>query len=194
MSRGTVRALFKCFENDTIPVLPVLADYWGNAIGDEKSIGIVFGVYQGLYMMGIDADMFHKCYLANRLDELIHKKYTHHKSRYYTEFVKRNIVIGKTYYNIRPPEREGDEKDVSNAEAFEISDGNTCPSCDTGDYYTVNYIKNAPPDCAVCCKMICELCSRHDEEGSNTCLKCIDRLAAQKQKRKQKRKGKGKAA
>jgi hypothetical protein len=166
----TAYLLCKSFGDDFIPDIPVLIDYWGKNIDDDEITSIIYGVYKGLYRKGITADLFHKCFLANKLDELIHKKYKHNSSGYYREFVKKNIIIGKTYYDLRASEDKNDDSDI---EEFEILDDNTCPSCYSENYYTQNYIKNAPPDCAICCKMICKICSYYDDkECSNVCYQC----------------------
>ena len=163
--------LCKSFDNDSIPDNPVLVDYWGNNIFDNKRIYIIYGVYKGLYIKGITAELFHKCFLANKLDELIHKKYKYQSSGYYRQFVENKIIIGNTYYDLRDPEDE-DEND-NNQEEFEILDDNFCVSCYSENYYTKNYIKHGPPDCLICHKNICTLCSYYDDkECSNVCYQC----------------------
>ena len=124
---------------------------------NDEIIGLISGVYKGLYYKGVTAELFHKCFLANKLDELIHKKYKHNSSGYYREFVEKNIIIGNTYNSdLGDSEDKSNDSDIEN---FKILDDNTCPSCYGENYYTKNYIKNAPPDCAICNKYICELCS-----------------------------------
>jgi len=161
---------------------PVLVDYFGDNIGNDETINIIMGVYKGLRLKGVSAELLHKCFMANRLDELIHKKYTHQKSRYYKGFVDCNIVIGKTCYLPDTPEDLGiyDENDeligyrTETLENFEILDDNHCPSCKHVNYFTENYIQEAPPDCAFCGKPLCEKCkSRYNEkECSYVCSKC----------------------
>ena len=167
----TAEILCKSFDEDCLPSIPVLIDYWGRNTSNEEIIYLIYNVYYGLYLKGITSGLFHKCFLSNKLDELIHKKYKHKSSDYYHEFVKKKISIGNTYYDMRTPE----DKDVETEnEDFEILDDNTCPSCYSDNYYTENYIKGAP-NCAVCRKWICNLCSYYDNnEYSNVCYHCCD--------------------
>lgn len=170
----TAYLLCKSFDDDCIPAFPVLVDYWGKNIDNNDIISLIYGVYKGLYIKGITADLFYNCFIANRLDELIHEKYKHNSSGYYCDFVKKNIIIGNTYYDLRAPEDKNDDDSDSDMKEFEILDDNTCPSCHS-ENYTQNYIENtiAPPDCAICFKMICRLCSYYDEkECSNVCYQC----------------------
>lgn len=167
VSTTTAYELCKCFDCDMIPGISVLRDYWGENIQNEEIIRLIYGVYKGLYLWkGVTADLFHKCFTANKLDELIHKKYKHKKSQYYCEFVEKDIIIGNTH-DLRDSEDENDD-----TEEFDILDDNICPNCSKPNF-TLNYIKNAPQDCARCCKMICNLCSYYDKKhGSNICFQC----------------------
>lgn len=54
------------------------------------------GLYKGLYLMGVSRKEIHHCFLANRLDELIHTKFSINKSDYYNSFVDTGFIIGKT--------------------------------------------------------------------------------------------------
>ena len=154
MYEKTAYELCKSFDNDTTPDVSVLFNY------------------KGLYKKGVTAETFHKCYLTNRLDELIHKKYTHKKSGYYNKFVEKKIIIGNTYEDLRAPEDRDDDDEPEEVEDFEIFDDDHCPSCNNAKYYTDNYITDAPPDCPLCFKMICKLCSHFSkEECANVCNK-----------------------
>lgn len=161
--------LCESFGIDYIPDTPVLVDYWGKNIADNATISLIYGVYKGLhYSKGVTAALFHKCFLANRLDELIHKKYQHKKSGYYLQFVEQQIIIGNTYHDFRSP----DDPIQENID-FEISDDNHCPSCYCEGYYTENYIFDAPPDCLICYKRICKACSYYDDtDFSYICYQC----------------------
>ena len=74
---------------------PVFFDYFNFKFTDEE-IGIVFGIYQGLVKYrGVDEQLLHKCFMANRLDELIHKKYNYKSPGYYELFKQKNLQIGR---------------------------------------------------------------------------------------------------
>lgn len=165
----TADLLYHSFVGDYIPDTCVLVDYWGENIDDDETIAIIYGVYKGLSFKGITADLLHKCFKANRLDELIHKKYKYRKSGYYDEFVRKRIIIGKTYYYLIAPEDKGTEN--FEIENFEILDDNTCPSCYSENYYTKNYVVG-PPDCPKCFKFMCEMCSYYDNKQGYVCCQC----------------------
>lgn len=181
----TVKCLYKSFVDDCIPDITVLHDYFGrHNIKDDNIISIIFGVYKGLYMKGITYNLLYKCFIRNKLDDLIHKKYKYRKSGYYNDFVKRNIVIGQTYFDLKAPDDDddadaddNDDKDADDNDdkddKFQILDDNHCPSCNSNNYYDKNYINDCPPDCPICCKMICKACSYYDDnEGSYVCYQC----------------------
>lgn len=140
----------------------VMVDYFGDNIGNDENMNTILGVYKGLSLKGITPEFLHKCFMANRLDELIHKKYTHQKSGYYKRFTDNNIVIGNTCLLPVPQED------------FEIMDDNHCPSCNHVNYFTENYIQGAPPDCSRCLKTLCEMCKSHYDkaEFSYVCKMC----------------------
>lgn len=64
---------------------------------DEYILLIIIGVYRGMYLLNISHEEIHKCFLENKLDELIHNSYKNRHSDYYDDFCKYNIKIGKTY-------------------------------------------------------------------------------------------------
>jgi hypothetical protein len=167
--------------------IQVLNAFYGeNNISNEDNLIIIYGVYRGLYFKGVDKDLFHKCYISNNLDKLIHKKYSHRKSKYYLEFIDKNIEIGKTYDNNNGIYIE-ENREFENAEEYlnfiqnnqiksdiEVLDENYCLSCYSEGYYSnKNYINDAAPDCYICYKHICKLCSYYDEnEDSYKCFQC----------------------
>jgi hypothetical protein len=56
----------------------VLVDYFGQPGRnlEEANMMIIMGVYEGLIKYkGVWVNLLKECYMANRLDELIHKKY-----------------------------------------------------------------------------------------------------------------------
>lgn len=164
----TIDLLFKSILNGDSINTPVIADYFGihNAIDDNK-YSIIYGIYEGLIKYkGISKDLLENCYITNRLDELIHKKYTHQKSNYYLNFVINHISIGETYFNF----------DDNQQEKMVILTDDYCSSCNTFGYYTKQNYKlgyNAPPDCLKCGNNICKMCSNYDnKDKSFICYKC----------------------
>ena len=124
---------------------PVFFDYFNSKFTDEE-IGIVFGIYQGLVKYkGVDEQLLHKCFMANRLDELIHKKYKYRSTEYYQLFKHNNLQIGRS--NLLDV--------VDNS--FEIYDDNHCPYCNEEGYHTENNALNI--DCWKCFQFLCKKCA-----------------------------------
>ena len=89
----------------------------------NNTLDLILAVYKGLYIMDVSHTELHRCFQRNKLDELIHTKYSLRKSGYYKDFCKENIVIGQTYFpdendnnrmtgifiydNIQPPYHRG---------------------------------------------------------------------------------------
>ena len=159
-----VNSFYECISNDFgIPSdFELLRAFFGKEnMQDDNILTIIYGVYRGLYLKGIEKDLLYKCYISNNLDKLIHKKYSHSKSAYYLDFVDKNIEIGKTY---------ADNNEIE----IDLLNENHCSSCYSEGYYTnKNYINDAPPDCYLCCRYICKLCSYYNEdECSYKCFQC----------------------
>ena len=137
--------------------------------GDNTSevFDIIYGVYQGLLKYKfVSLELLTNCFLTNRLDELIHIKYRHRKSRYYVDFLKKQIKIGQTNKNT-------DDKPT----ALQIFDDDHCSSCLIKGYITYNYCIDAdisPPDCCVCLKNICKACKGNFDNKMNSyrCKTC----------------------
>lgn len=73
------------------------------------------GLYKGLYMMNVSYQEIYRCFLENRLDELIHIKYSLEKNIYYEKFCEKNIKIGKTFvekYNTDKTEETNNNEPV----------------------------------------------------------------------------------
>lgn len=138
-----------------------LHDYFFNIESDEHQ-NVAYGVLKGLFLMGIPKTLIHNCFLTNRLDELVDKKYKNRESKYYELFKQKNIKFGKTC--LLPV----------HVDDFEIYDSDHCPSCNQPGFLTINYPHGATPDCYVCCKQGCKMCSRIDKANcSYVCLSCI---------------------
>lgn len=164
---STINILFNnILKLDYLPELSsqVIYDYFG--IQNEENMYIIYGIYKTLIIVkGISKQLIEKCYLTNRLDELIHKKHNHHKTNYYKYFVKNKIIIGKT--NLNEP---------TNEPIFDIFDDDMCPSCNTNGYITqqnqINPCDNTP-DCYICGINICKMCANYDKkEQAYICYKC----------------------
>jgi hypothetical protein len=88
---------------------------WSDAMkyDNEKTLGLFLGLYKGLYLFDVPHQEIHRCFQCNKLDDLVHTKYSLHGNRYYTEFCDLSIVIGRTFY-----------QSCQNSEQVEISDAN----------------------------------------------------------------------
>jgi len=135
-------------------------DFFGEKYEDEN-FGLMYGIYYGLVKSKrcVSKELLYNCFITNRLDELIHKKYTHHKSNYYITFCEKNIVIGNTYYNFEDEDEEDHENTI---EMMEITTDDFCPTCGSIGYYTnENYMvpSENSPDCYFGCgNIICKKC------------------------------------
>jgi hypothetical protein len=140
-------------------------DFFGISY-DNKNFEIMYGIYSGLIKFkGVSRELLYNCYITNRLDELIHKKYTNHKSKYYVDFVKKNIVIGDTYYSVGDESESESEEDE--LEKIEITTDDFCPTCGSVGYYTnKNYVE--PLDCFFGCgNIICKKCKNDKDIKEN---------------------------
>ena len=93
----TIDDLVKCCVLDTMPTMPVVADYFG--LDNIENLSIILGLYQGMIKIkGMDKSIIEKAYKKNELDKLIHESYKiYGTSGYYKMFCDKNIKIGKTY-------------------------------------------------------------------------------------------------
>jgi len=133
-----------CLRDEFELPIPVLADYF-NIKSTEEELYLTWCVYLGLVKYkGVSADLLHKCFLANRLDELIHKKFRYNKTCYYKMFAEKNLQIGQT--NLL------DSIDHS----FPIFDDNHCPYCISPGYLTNN--NSLDMDCEKCFQFMCKKC------------------------------------
>ncbi len=93
----TIDDLVNCCMLDTIPPMPVIADYFG--FDNVENLSIILGLYQGMIKInGMDKTIIEKAFKKNQLDKLIHDSYKiYGTSGYYRKFCDQNIKIGKTY-------------------------------------------------------------------------------------------------
>lgn len=132
----------------------ILNDFFGDEPSDEE-YRIIYGLYEGLIKFkGISEEVLYDCFITNRLDELIHKKYTFQPSKYYKEFCDHNIVIGETFYVL-----SSDDDDEDEVQKEEILTDDFCPTCSSDGFYTKkNIISDNVPDCFYCHKTMCKMC------------------------------------
>ena len=93
----TIDDLVKCCMMDTMPTMPVVADYFG--LDNIENLSIILGLCQGMIKIkGMDKSIIEKAYKKNEVDKLIHESYKiYGTSGYYKMFCDKNIKIGKTY-------------------------------------------------------------------------------------------------
>lgn len=156
-------------------------DIQENEDEENKTISnynIILGLYRGLQHKGISKDLIHNCFQTNRLDKLMHNKYTFNTSGYYEMFKEKNIKIGNTFYDLRSSEDEYDE-----IEEMELFDDDHCPNCNKIGYITnknsLAFIQNIDNDCGCCGKMLCKYCSvpmldENSEYCSHISFDCIN--------------------
>lgn len=170
---NTVDLLFYEIKHDKPISLSVLHDYFGiDNLNNSDNINIIYGIYAGLIKYkSVNKELFENCFITNRLDELIHVKYTFRKSSYYDMFCEKRIKIGNTYFNLKTNEENDTIEDI---EYLPITTDDYCPTCNIAGYVTKNnYDTNCPPDCFKCFKFVCKLCSNFDEDNySRICYMC----------------------
>ena len=178
---SVAKSLVKVYVEGSQLTISVLVDFFGEVVfgnNNKEDKHILDGIYSGLiHDKGVDYQLLYNAFLTNRLDELIHKKHTYAKTKYYKQFVEKQLKIGVTrllplaepYYPI---------DDINK---LQILTDDNCPSCKNIGYYTqnnrVNYDQNAldclPRDCSVCYKIVCKICSSyHEDECSFICNQC----------------------
>jgi hypothetical protein len=63
----------------------------------DDTLTMFLGLYKGLYNFDVSHKEIYRCFLKNKLDDLIHTKYSINKSSYYREFCEKKIIIGNTF-------------------------------------------------------------------------------------------------
>ena len=99
----TIDILVYCCDQNIIPPVPVLADYFGSdsfCSYNEDDKCVILGLYQKmLNSWNIDKNIIEKAFICNQLDQLIHETYNKNgKTGYYQMFCNKNMKIGQTYY------------------------------------------------------------------------------------------------
>jgi len=99
----TIDDLVECCFKNTLPPVPVIADYFGmeNFMkNDVNELCIIFGLYiKMIVCWNIHKDVIENTFLNNQLDELIHDTYSQHgKTGYYKQFCDKKMKIGHTIF------------------------------------------------------------------------------------------------
>lgn len=173
MSKGTLLELIRCVDDDVLPPLSVVADYFGKECGSDEDITTIFGLYQGLIKYrGVSADEVFNAYLSGSLDNLMDKYYTNRQTQYYKTYKDQGIKIGITY--------QGGLKSIQHAtedvdEYKDIDD--VCPNCGHDGYRIWrSRLGLIPPDCYNGCgRFICGNCSNPTDETEEDfiCRECL---------------------
>jgi hypothetical protein len=58
----------------------------------DDVVTLFLGLYKGLYLMGVTQKEIYRCFLQNKLDDLIHIKYSVTSSRYYDVFCGKSVA------------------------------------------------------------------------------------------------------
>lgn len=109
----TAEYLYNYFEGKESFSNAILADLFGFFNWTKKmekdsnnTIGMFLGVYKGLYLMDIPWQEIHRCFLNNKLDDLIHIKYSLISNSYYKKFSESKIKIGNTFFDFFNEEKK----------------------------------------------------------------------------------------
>jgi len=72
---------------------------WNDSMKENRddTLSMFLGLFKGLYFRGVTYKEIYRCFLKNKLDDLIHIKYSINKSDYYREFCEKQIKIGNTF-------------------------------------------------------------------------------------------------
>ena len=158
-----VEILTTSIVNDLLPPVE-LETYLFDKKRTDKQKGIIIGIFKGLlyFNKGVSKSLFENCLYTNRLDELIHKKYTFKKSGYYNSYQNERIVIGHT----SPLSADV----IANLDQFEILTDDFCETCKTEGFITKEHYVGI--DC-ICGAQICKYCSNESEKESQPiCFSC----------------------
>lgn len=101
----SAKALYEYFEGKGSITPSIVMDIFGYLNWNLKmkknkddTLSLFIGVFKGLYNKGVTYREVYRCFLKNKLDDLIHIKFSIHPTYYYLEFVEKKIKIGKTFF------------------------------------------------------------------------------------------------
>jgi hypothetical protein len=110
------KALYDYFEHDGELYLAIIFDLfgygnWTTSMKENKedTLSMFLGLFKGLYIMDVHYKEIYRCFLKNKLDDLIHIKYSLNKSGYYKEYCEKQIKIGNTFMIENKNEKEEEE-------------------------------------------------------------------------------------
>jgi hypothetical protein len=110
------KALYDYFEHDGELHPSIIFDLFGYENwsilmkeNEEDTLSMFLGLFKGLYIMDVHYKEIYRCFLKNKLDDLIHIKYSINKSGYYKEFCEKQIKIGNTFMTEKENEKEKEE-------------------------------------------------------------------------------------
>jgi hypothetical protein len=110
------KALYDYFEKNEKLHPSIICDLFGYVNwsiqmkeNKEDTLDMFLALFKGLYYMDVSYKEIYRCFLKNKLDDLIHIKYSINKSDYYREFCEKQIKIGNTFIVVKDEEDEEDE-------------------------------------------------------------------------------------
>ncbi len=117
---------------------------WNTELNSNKdifneTINLFLGVYKGLYLMGVTTEEINRCFQENKLDDLIHVKYSITQSGYYREFCEKKIIIGKTYHMLC------DEEDIMPYNINELNESELLNEITCSDYFKDEMLSYTKP-------------------------------------------------
>lgn len=105
MNLSSSKALYNYFEHKEDKLHPsIIVDLFGyenwsiSMIENiEDTLTIFLGLFKGLYNMDVSYKEIYRCFIKNKLDDLINIKYSINKNNYYKKFCEKQVNIGKTF-------------------------------------------------------------------------------------------------
>lgn len=108
------KALYDYFEHNGELYPSIIFDLfgygnWTTSMNENKedTLSMFLELFKGLYIMDVHYKEIYRCFLKNKLDDLINIKYSINKSGYYKKFCEKQIKIGNTFMT----EEEENEKE-----------------------------------------------------------------------------------
>lgn len=130
----SIKALYDYFEGKGKIHPAIINDLFGYAnwtsfmkTNRDDVLTLFLGLYKGLYIMGVTPNETYRCFLQNKLDDLIHIKYSVTGSGYYNVFCGKSvknptdfdnqmvgnpIKIGNTFFGLRADDDKDDDDDT----------------------------------------------------------------------------------
>jgi hypothetical protein len=120
---NSAKALYEYFESNEEEIHPaIIWDLFGELNwtkdmreNDNNTLAMFVGLYKGLYIMSVSHKEIYRCFLKNKLDDLIHTKYSVPdiiRSAYYEVFCDKKIKIGDTFIINNDKDNNNDKNEV----------------------------------------------------------------------------------